>query len=89
MVESDSSPDLTIRAEFTILSAASKLTPARTSRSMIPEAMAPSTAARPPVPMPSQIIAIWRPLPSGKHFQLSPQNLPLPQTCCAHPVLAR
>ena len=64
IVAKDSSPDLAIRAEFTVSSILSKPTPAFSRLSAMAEVMAPSTAARPPVPMPSLSTAISRPQPS-------------------------
>ncbi len=78
MVARDSSPDLAISAEFTVWSILSKPMPAFRRLSAMAEVMAPSTAARPPVPMPSLSTAISRPQPSKNTLVLSPQKAPPP-----------
>ncbi len=85
-VESDSSPDFARSAELTIFKAQSKPIPALMSVAMMPAAMAPSTAARPPVPIPSLMTAICRPHPSRKNSWLSPQSCPFPNTCWENPL---
>ena len=61
-----SSSDFTISAEFTSRSTLSVPNPDWISRVASPDAIAPSTAARPPLPIPSLRITNSRPLPSSK-----------------------
>ena len=61
IVASDSSPDLTSSAELTSLREASRLTPASISRASSSEVIVESTAAAPPLPIPSDRMTFTRP----------------------------
>ena len=67
-VASDSSVDLKSIEELRILSEQSNPKPAFKSRHISPEAIAPSTAALPPVPIPSESTVIKCPCPSKKYL---------------------
>lgn len=80
-----SSFDFTSKAELTTLSALSKPKPAVSNFESRPAPIAPSSAALPPLPMPSLIISTLRPLPSFTALMQSPQSLPS-ALCWAKPI---
>ena len=84
-----SSPARTISAVFTSFSALSAPKPASSSRSVSTAHIVPSTAARPPLPIPSLRIAVTRPFPSTNCSTASPHSAAPPQLCCAVPIRTR
>ena len=75
MVAIDSSVDLTMSAQLTVLSALSKENEQESSFSISVAAIVPSTAARGPVPIPSLMSAISLPERSRSLPMQSPQTL--------------
>ena len=73
-VEIDSSLERIIIDELTIFKTLSESKPERMSADVIAPVMTESTAARLPVPMPSEIIIMKLPLPSKKQSYVSPHR---------------